>query len=59
MYSHNSALITVIIDQGISSRAIIAPRPAVRRWSTSAISVPITSSTSTVMNVYTIVKPSA
>ena len=51
MYSHNSALMTVIIDQGSSSRAIIHPRPAVRRWSTSAISVPITSSTNTVMNV--------
>ena len=51
MYSHSSALITVIIDQGSSSRAIIAPRPAVSRWSTSAIMVPMTSSTATVTNV--------
>ncbi len=38
----------MIIDQGISSSAIIQPRPQVSRSSTSAMSVPMTSSTVTV-----------
>ena len=42
---------TVIIDQGISSSAIMNPRPAIIRSSTSAIMVPITSSTMTVISV--------
>ena len=45
------SMITVIIDQGSSSRAIIHPRPPASRSSTSAIKVPSTSSTRTVMNV--------
>ena len=39
---------TVIMDQGISSRAIIQPRPPASRSSTSAIMVPSASSTATV-----------
>jgi hypothetical protein len=50
---------TVISDHGISSRAIIQPRPAVRRSSTSAIIVPKTNSNATVMIVYPNVNASA
>ncbi len=46
-------------DQGISSRAIIQPRPAISRSSTSAIIVPSTSSNNTVTSVYPTVNSSA
>jgi hypothetical protein len=42
---------TVIIDHGMSSSAIIQPRPAASRSSTSAMQVPMISSTTTVIAV--------